>query len=365
MSGSWRAYVLGPHDAGEWARAHGAGLASSEMPFGSECLRDCGFSVQYASLFSSRLTRRFSGPARRLHRRVGRPVLEPIIAVLQARQPELFVSFFEDNAPALAVIFRCLPGAKPRRRVVIVCWLSEELIQADEHRLARAKRALASFDLVVAFSENQRQLLVEDLGLSAGSVAIVPFGVDPDAFAPRGDEVEDWALSVGGDIGRDFVTLAKAVAISATPCRLVAPPHRTEGLDLPEHLHNLGAATYSEYLGLLHRAQFVVIPSHPLAYPTGQTVLLEAMMAGKACVVTDTPAIRDYVRHDDTALLVPPHSPEALAQAMSRLQEDPALRTRLGAAARRTARQEFTTKVMWRSIVAAVRQQGVVASSCA
>ena len=85
-------------------------------------------------------------------------------------------------------------------------------------------------------------------------------------------------------------------------------------------------------------------------YPTGQTVLLEAMALAKACVVTDTPAMREYAEHDVTALLVPPHDPAALRDAIDRLVDDPDLRHRLGHAARAQVTAWGGAAAMWRGV---------------
>jgi glycosyltransferase involved in cell wall biosynthesis len=61
--------------------------------------------------------------------------------------------------------------------------------------------------------------------------------------------------------------------------------------------------------------------------------VIEAMACGTPVVCTDIGGVRDFAFHDRTALLVPPHDPEALARAMARMIDDTALRERLAAAA--------------------------------
>jgi glycosyltransferase involved in cell wall biosynthesis/ribosomal protein S18 acetylase RimI-like enzyme len=68
---------------------------------------------------------------------------------------------------------------------------------------------------------------------------------------------------------------------------------------------------------------------------------IEAAAMGRALVLTDIRGCREVARADREALLVPPRDPDALAAAISRLAADPALRRRLGAAARRRALERF------------------------
>jgi ribosomal protein S18 acetylase RimI-like enzyme len=69
---------------------------------------------------------------------------------------------------------------------------------------------------------------------------------------------------------------------------------------------------------------------------------IEAAAMGKALVLTDIRGCREVARHGREALLVPPRDPDALARAVARLAADPALRRRLGTAARARALERFS-----------------------
>lgn len=69
--------------------------------------------------------------------------------------------------------------------------------------------------------------------------------------------------------------------------------------------------------------------------------LLEAMRAGKAIVATDVGATREAVRDGESALIVPPKAPQALLDAILRLEQDSDLAYRLGQSARKRFAKEF------------------------
>jgi glycosyltransferase involved in cell wall biosynthesis len=69
------------------------------------------------------------------------------------------------------------------------------------------------------------------------------------------------------------------------------------------------------------------------------SVLLDAFAAGLPVIASDIPGVQDVVRHGETGVLVPAADAGALAEALLRLREDPALRARLAQAGRETAGQ--------------------------
>ena len=80
------------------------------------------------------------------------------------------------------------------------------------------------------------------------------------------------------------------------------------------------------------------LPSHREGLPKA---LLEAAACGRPIVTTDGIGCREVVRHGVEGLLVPQGNAQALADSLQRLIEDPALRQRMGAAARTKAEREF------------------------
>jgi glycosyltransferase involved in cell wall biosynthesis len=59
------------------------------------------------------------------------------------------------------------------------------------------------------------------------------------------------------------------------------------------------------------------------------SALLEAMAAGLPVIVTDSPGCSEFVREEDSGLIVPPRDPASLAQAMARLLGDAQTRREL------------------------------------
>lgn len=75
-------------------------------------------------------------------------------------------------------------------------------------------------------------------------------------------------------------------------------------------------------------------------------VILESFAWGKALIGTDVPGPSSCYCHEDTALVVPPKNPRALADALARLARDQALRADLGRRARAYAIANYADDVI-------------------
>lgn len=81
------------------------------------------------------------------------------------------------------------------------------------------------------------------------------------------------------------------------------------------------------------------------------TSVMEAMSVGRANVVTDAPGCREVVKDGENGLLVPVRNPQALADAMERLADDPALVALMGERGRKLAVERFDARVVAAGIV--------------
>jgi glycosyltransferase involved in cell wall biosynthesis len=94
---------------------------------------------------------------------------------------------------------------------------------------------------------------------------------------------------------------------------------------------------------LFREVDAVVLPSYREGLPRA---LIEAGATGVPLVTTDVPGCREVVCDGVDGLITPVRNVEALAQAISRLQEDAALAKQLGAAARAKAVALFDERII-------------------
>ena len=101
---------------------------------------------------------------------------------------------------------------------------------------------------------------------------------------------------------------------------------------------------YRNDIGDILRACDVLV--HPATMEGFANVAVQAMASGIPVVSSAVGGMPESVRDGVTGLLVPPCDPPALAAALMRLLDDPALRARLGEQGRRIVEQEFNTDAM-------------------
>ena len=106
---------------------------------------------------------------------------------------------------------------------------------------------------------------------------------------------------------------------------------------------------------LLHCIDVYCLPS---LWEGLSIALLEAMAMGKAIVATPTDGTKEVIAHDGNGLLIPYSQPQALADAVIRLYEDPVLCKQCGIHARQLVAQRFDAQRV-SDIVSEIYQQNV------
>ncbi len=219
-----------------------------------------------------------------------------------------------------------------------------------------ADRLLAPFtDRAIAVSESTREFLVRERHLPAEKVRVIWNGAPLDEFAPVPAEAARAArrelglppdgLVVGSiarlseQKGHRYLLDAAARVLAARPeVRFLVVGDGDQRDALQAQARALGISERALFAGhrpdvpaMLGVCDVFCISS---TYEGTPLTLFEAMAAGKPIVSTAVDGCREVLQDGVTGLLVPPSDADALGTALLRALDDPALRARLGAAAR-------------------------------
>jgi glycosyltransferase involved in cell wall biosynthesis len=253
---------------------------------------------------------------------------------------------------------------RAHRLPLVVSLHGSDVYLAERLRSVRplARRALEAAGAVTACSGDLLERALR-LGAPKERTRLVPYGVDLQAFAPRGDprvvrarlgvpEGRLFVLALGRLVEKKGFADLVAAASEAEDVHVVIAGAGDLRADLEAQARRSGASV--GFAGALDReaaaealaaADVVAVPS--VRDSAGNVdglpnVLLEALAAGRAVVATRVAGIPDVVRDGENGLLVPERNRAALADALARLRREPQTRRRLGAAARRTAETSLT-----------------------
>jgi len=115
---------------------------------------------------------------------------------------------------------------------------------------------------------------------------------------------------------------------------------------LEDLAHSLGLSDQVHFLGFRKDIPAFLAGIDIFVFPSlreGLSIsLLEAMAAAKPIVATSIPSNAELIQHEVTGLLVPPRSPEQIAQAIARFVREPDLAQRCASTARQRVLEHYT-----------------------
>lgn len=215
--------------------------------------------------------------------------------------------------------------------------------------------------LVVTVSDAIRQQYLASGLLPADRVVALPGGADAEAYRPRAADA-----SVRATLGGDGVPLIGLVSglrfmkghqvVIDAAARLVAAGRRarfvfvgrgTHEAVVREAIRQAGLASHVTIAGwaadlpavmaVLDIALYAALESDGMS-----RVVFEYLAAGRPLVAARTGVVPEVLTDGTDALLVPAGDADALADALTRLLDDEALRTRLGTAGRRRLVEHYS-----------------------
>jgi len=208
---------------------------------------------------------------------------------------------------------------------------------------------------IVTAGEALKQDLVERNGFAAERIESVPTGIDTERFRP-GDRMaarktlglpaEKVLIGIVATLrswkGHRFLLEALPegaglVIVGDGPQRPMLEA-QVEQLKLKYKV--LFAGNQKDVVPWLQSFDVFALPSY--ANEGVPQALIQAMLAGLPCVTTNVGSMAELAIDRKTALVVAPQNVDALAVALRALLADPAMREKLGAAARRHCEERFS-----------------------
>jgi glycosyltransferase involved in cell wall biosynthesis len=224
-------------------------------------------------------------------------------------------------------------------------------------------------DLSLAVSQGVRDYLIEPGGLDPARVRVVHNGVDLARIRqhrPRAEVRRELGLAEANQVvglvarldhwgkgHKEFFTALSTLKDRHPVEALIIGGGRREA-EVKQLAAEMGLAGRVHFLGqrqdipdLLSALDIFVLPSHSEGV---SLALLEGMAAGLPVIATAVGGLPEVVTDGVNGLLIPPQDPEALAQALARFLDDPALAKKLGENARQHVNENFSLERLGREI---------------
>jgi glycosyltransferase involved in cell wall biosynthesis len=227
-----------------------------------------------------------------------------------------------------------------------------------------------NIDAIIAISQGVKDVLVKG-GISPGVIDVVPSGIDFSPFeavAERdflrkefGFASDDYLVGIVAALEdhkghRFLLEAARLLKDRAPKIKIVIVGKGSLEMDLDQQARDLGVTDLVFFLGfredvprILASLDLFVMSSHLEGLGTS---ILDAMASRLPVVATQVGGIPEVVIHEETGLLVAPRNPEALARAILKIQQDPALARRLGEKGYEVVHEKFSAEAMARRIIA-------------
>lgn len=272
-----------------------------------------------------------------------------LFGLMLTRRPR-FVHFFLPMSYVIGAPLAILAGL-PRR---VMSRRSLNLYQRKHRFYAWLERGLHNrMSAVLGNSRAVTDELAAE-GCERRRIGLIYNGVDPAPIdsAPASSATRPLTLLVVANLipykgHADLLRALAGIADRMPPDWTLLCAGRDDGIggSLRQLADELGAADHIQWLGerrdvaaLLKSSDIGILCSHEEGF---SNAVLEGMAAGLPMVVTDVGGNAEAVAGGVGGIVVPPHDPTALGEAILILANDPALRAKMGRAARERIERHF------------------------
>lgn len=219
--------------------------------------------------------------------------------------------------------------------------VTEAYSEAYHQRLLRTMRAYKSIIVYNQFTKGLIGDLNPNVHVIGGGVHLDEYPYVPLESKPEGERTVILMTGRADDISKGTMNLRKAGEILARTRDdfQIWITDTDQRHDTP-WFKAIGWHPLSKVKEFYQQADISCVPS-TWEEPFG-LVAIEAMATGRPCVVGDVGGLQDIVVQGETGYIFDRDSPEALAEALAKLLDDPAARRRMGDAGRRRVEENYT-----------------------
>jgi glycosyltransferase involved in cell wall biosynthesis len=227
------------------------------------------------------------------------------------------------------------------------------------------RRAIRAADMVVLDTENHADYFAELGGVPRDRVQVCLLGADESRFTPGWSQPEVFSCFFHGKLipVHGLETILAAARLVPDVRFTLTGTGQLSGLlerDRPANVDWLGWVPDERIPAELHRCGCVlgIFGTSEKASRVIPNKAFEALACGAPIITADTPGARELLVDAESAVLVAPGNPDALAAAIRRVASDPALARRVAAGGLAAFQEHASADVLglrWKALLEGVR----------
>ncbi|WP_161567007.1 MULTISPECIES: glycosyltransferase family 4 protein [unclassified Exiguobacterium] len=246
----------------------------------------------------------------------------------------------------------------PTSREAVMSNKSGELY--SKYLIENERQAFKKADHIIAVDTGQKNIVIEDFGISPDKISVILNSVDVEVFKPKKvlENKKNIFLVPRRLVPKNGVDVAiKAFEnLKNNECELWIAGDGPEkeklkqmvcDMQLDDHVKFLGTVKTEEMVNLINQSTGVIIPSVPVngVVEASSISALEGMSVGKPVIASDIGGLSELISHEENGLLFKSGEAKELANLVLKTIEDTTLREKLSYMARKVVIEQFSSEI--------------------
>lgn len=230
----------------------------------------------------------------------------------------------------------------------------------SKYLIENERQAFNNADHIIAVDTGQKNIVIEDFGVSPDKISVILNSVDVEVFKPKKVLKSDKEVFLVPRrlVAKNGVDIAiKAFEnLKNYECELWIAGDGPEkekleqmvyDLHLEDDVKFLGTVETEEMVDLINQSTGVIIPSVPVngVVEASSISALEGMSVGKPVIASNIGGLSELISHEENGLLFKSGESNELAKLVQRIIEDSLLREKLSQMSRKVVINQYSSEI--------------------
>lgn len=252
-----------------------------------------------------------------------------------------------NDAIGFGILFYKMLGFIDCKVIALMMSLPERLKYFKNNKLLISfiSKLLSRADLILTLSDYAQKPLIDDFNIPKEKLKTFYFGADVDYWNPTPTiERENFILSIGNDINRDYKTLIKAIP---EDMELIIVTSKNIDIKGKKNIKIISGISDNDLKKLYLTCKLTVVPSIKIDFESsGLSCTVQAMASGSPVLISDAPTMREYFTENEHINYYEPENSKSLKNKILDILENYKFALECAEKARILINSKFNSKNM-------------------